>query len=170
MSTLSNAFVRSYRYVSVFFSEKGESSHKNRTKVCLMLNNRVSLLPPPLHNFLVIWSVTPLAWSYLQFTRLFGNQLKINTWLLLEYCPLSPSLSVFLPRVIPTKQSDLIYRIRLFFYFSSMFSARNELYRLLCRTGCSLNNVFFSRILKYFRTLAFLCFPSVSVYVHTPGR
>ena len=84
-----------------------------------MLNNRVSLLPPPLHNFLVIWSVTPLAWSYLQFSRLFGNQLKTNTWLLLEYCPLSPSLSVYLPRVIPTKQSDLIYRIRLFFNFSS---------------------------------------------------
>ena len=37
-------------------------------------------------------------------------------------------------------------------------------------TGCSLNIVFFSEDFKIFRTLAFLCFPSVSVYVHTPGR
>ena len=37
-------------------------------------------------------------------------------------------------------------------------------------TGCSLNIVFFSEDFKIFRTLAFLCFPSVSVCVHTPGR
>ena len=37
-------------------------------------------------------------------------------------------------------------------------------------TGCSLNIVFFSEFLKIFWTLAFLCFPSVSVCVHTPGR
>ena len=30
--------------------------------------------------------------------------------------------------------------------------------------------VFFSEDFKIFRTLAFLCFPSVSVCVHTPGR
>ena len=37
-------------------------------------------------------------------------------------------------------------------------------------TGCSLNIVFFSDFFKIFRPLAFLCFPSVSVCVHTSGR
>ena len=36
-------------------------------------------------------------------------------------------------------------------------------------TEYSLNIVFFPEFLKIFRTLAFLCFPSVSVCVHTPG-
>ena len=36
-------------------------------------------------------------------------------------------------------------------------------------TGCSLNIVFLEDF-KIFRTLAFLCFPSVSVCVHTLGR
>ena len=36
-------------------------------------------------------------------------------------------------------------------------------------TGCSLNIVFLEDF-KIFRTLAFLCFFSVSVCVHTPGR
>ena len=43
-------------------------------------------------------------------------------------------------------------------------------FHLLFATGCSLNIVFFPKILKIFRTLAFHCFPSVSVWVHTPGR
>ena len=34
-------------------------------------------------------------------------------------------------------------------------------------TGCSVNIVFFSEDFQIFRTLAFLCFPSVSVCVHT---
>ena len=34
-------------------------------------------------------------------------------------------------------------------------------------TGCVLNIVFFFENLKIFRTLAFLCFPPVSVCVHT---
>ena len=37
-------------------------------------------------------------------------------------------------------------------------------------TGCSLNIVFFSKDFRIFRTLAFLCFPLMSVCVHTPGR
>ena len=37
-------------------------------------------------------------------------------------------------------------------------------------TGCSLNIVFFFEDFKLFQTLAFLCFLSVSVCVHTPGR
>ena len=37
-------------------------------------------------------------------------------------------------------------------------------------TGCSLNIVFFSENFKIFRTLAFLCYPSVAVCVHTPRR
>ena len=35
-------------------------------------------------------------------------------------------------------------------------------------TGCSLNIVFFSKYFRIFRTLVFLCFPLVSVCVHTP--
>ena len=34
-------------------------------------------------------------------------------------------------------------------------------------TGCSSNIVFFSKDFRIFRTLVFLCFPSVSVCVHT---
>ena len=37
-------------------------------------------------------------------------------------------------------------------------------------TGCSLNIVFLSKDFRIFRTLAFLCFPLLSVCVHTPGR
>ena len=37
-------------------------------------------------------------------------------------------------------------------------------------TGCSLNIVFFFEDFKKFRSFPFLCFPSVSVYVHKPGR
>ena len=47
---------------------------------------------------------------------------------------------------------------------------RTEENSALRGTGCSLNIVFFSEFLKIFRTLAFLCFPSVFVCVHTPGR
>ena len=37
----------------------------------------------------------------------------------------------------------------------------------ICYTGCSLNIVFLPIFFEIFRTLAFLCFPSVSVCVHT---
>ena len=37
-------------------------------------------------------------------------------------------------------------------------------------TGCSLNIVFFSKILTYSGLFPFSVFPSVSVCVHTPGR
>ena len=37
-------------------------------------------------------------------------------------------------------------------------------------TGCSLNIVFFPKILKYSGLLPFNVFPAVSVCVHTPGR
>ena len=36
-------------------------------------------------------------------------------------------------------------------------------------TGCS-SNIVFSKKIKIFRTVIFLCFPSVSVCVHRPGR
>ena len=42
--------------------------------------------------------------------------------------------------------------------------------RSITHTGCSLNIVFFFEDSKTFRTLAFLCFSSVSVCVHTSGR
>ena len=41
---------------------------------------------------------------------------------------------------------------------------------LLADTGCSLKNCVFYEDFKIFRTLAFLCFLSVSVCVNAPGR
>ena len=46
----------------------------------------------------------------------------------------------------------------------------NSAVKLAAGTGCSLNFVFFSEDFKIFQTLAFLCSPSMSVCVHTPGR
>ena len=44
------------------------------------------------------------------------------------------------------------------------------LYVFITSTECSLNIVFFSENFEIFRTLASLCFPSVSVCEHTPDR
>ena len=64
--------------------------------------------------------------------------------------------------------SFFIFSILLFLYYSAFFVIFNTVY-IMYRVFIKYC-VFFRRFWNIFRTLASLCFPSVSVCVHTPGR